>query len=282
MMRGQEPKQRRMGGRGADSRPSHASTLRAELAAATGCAAAAANSGTPIDRIGVVVPANNEERALPVCLEGLRVAARRVSTPVTVVVVLDGCIDSSADVVREAIKTTAITVKAVTVDAHNVGFARRAGMTELLSFSPEPGTWLATTDADSVVPENWFGAQLNHADAGAHVVAGTVIVEDWQEHSHAVRDRATSDYLASPHRHVHGANLSFTATAYLAAGGFSPVASDEDVALVDAFRANDEPIAWALDLAVTTSARRQARAPSGFAGYLSSLADSLVGIQEGR
>jgi hypothetical protein len=281
-MQGREPQQRRRGGCGADSNPSHASTLRAELAAATGYGAAASNSGAPVDRIGVVVPANNEESALPVCLEGLRVAACRVTTPVTVVVVLDSCTDFSADVVREAIKTPGITVRAVTVDAHNVGFARRAGMSELLDLIPQSGTWLATTDADSVVPENWFAAQLDHAAAGARVVAGTVTVEDWQEHSHAVRDRATSDYLASPHRHVHGANLSFTATAYLAAGGFSPLAFDEDVDLVGAFRANDEPIAWAMDLAVTTSARRQARAPRGFAGYLSSLADPLEDVQGGR
>lgn len=282
-MQGRQPQRcRRMGGRGADSKPTHASTLRAELAAATGYGAAAPNSGASVDRIGVVVPANNEESALPVCLEGLRIAASRVATPVTVVVVLDSCTDFSADVVYEAIKTPGITVRALTVDARNVGFARLAGMSELLGVIREPGLWLATTDADSAVPENWFAAQLDHVAAGARVVAGTVTVEDWQEHSHAVRDRATSAYLASPHRHVHGANLSFTATAYLAAGGFSPLASDEDVALVRAFRANDEPIAWAMDLAVTTSARRQARAPRGFAGYLSSLADPLDDVREGR
>ena len=102
---------------------------------------------------------------------------------------------------------------------------------------------------------------MNHADAGARVVAGTVAVADWQDRSDGVRERAVSDYLATPHRHIHGANLSFAATAYQAAGGFPPIPSSEDVALVDAFRRNDEPIAWALDLAVRTSARRQARAP---------------------
>lgn len=260
---------------------SHAATLRAELAAGTGYGAAELNSGAPVDRIGVVVPANNEESALPVCLEGLRIAAGRVATPVTVIVVLDSCTDSSADVVHEASKSLGITVKALNVDAHNVGVARRAGMAELLGRAAVQGTWLATTDADSMVPANWFAAQLNHAAAGARVVAGTVTVEDWQEHSRAVRDRATRDYVASPHRHVHGANLSFMATAYMAAGGFSPLASDEDVDLVDAFQTNDEPIAWAMDLAVTTSSRRQARAPSGFAGYLSSLA-ILEDVREGR
>ncbi|KMO71863.1 hypothetical protein [Mycolicibacterium chubuense] len=46
---------------------------------------------------------------------------------------------------------------------------------------------------------------------------------------------------------------------------------DEDVALVRAFETNAEPIAWAADLPVITSARRDARAPKGFATYLTSL-----------
>jgi hypothetical protein len=268
---------------GACSECSHASVLRAELAAAaTVYVAAKTNPECHIDHVGVVVPANNEQCALPLCLEGLNAAARRVSVPVTVVVVLDSCTDFSAEVVDIAGRTMGIAVNALTVDARNVGFARRAGIVELLRLHPEPGMWLATTDADSVVPENWFAAQLSHAAAGAHVVAGTVAVADWQDHSHAVRDRAVKDYLAAPHRHIHGANLSFTAAAYQAAGGFPPIASDEDVALVEAFRRNDEPIAWAMDLAVTTSARRQARAPRGFAGYLSSLAGSLDDVREGR
>jgi len=260
----------------------NASTLRAELAAAAKCTAAGTNPGTRIDRIGVVVPANNEQCALPACLDGLQAAARRVRVPVTVIVVLDSCTDLSAAVVDAARQSEGMSVQAITVDARNVGFARRAGMTELLRLGPGPGTWLATTDADSVVPDRWFAAQLNHADAGARVVAGTVAVTDWQDRSDGVRERAVSDYLATPHRHIHGANLSFAAIAYQAAGGFRPIPSSEDVALVDAFRRNDEPIAWALDLAVRTSARRQARAPRGFAGYLSSLEGALDEVRGGR
>jgi glycosyltransferase involved in cell wall biosynthesis len=233
-----------------------------------------------LDHIGVVVPANNEECALPGALTGLKAAARRVPVPVTVVVVLDGCTDRSAEVVKRAGETPEIVIRAVTLEARNVGVARRSGVAELLEILPGHGLWLATTDADSVVPESWFAAQLRHAAAGARVVAGTVVVADWQDHSHAVRDRAVQDYFAAPHRHIHGANLSFTSAAYQAAGGFPPVASGEDVALVDAFRRNDEPIAWAMDLAVTTSARRQARAPGGFANYLSSLAGSFDDIRQ--
>ena len=225
-----------------------------------------------INRIGVVVPAKDEEMLLPACLDALIVAARQVPVQVTVVVVLDACSDNSAAIVDAAARRTAdVIVHPVVVDANSVGAARRAGMRTLLD-RPDArgldGLWLASTDADSVVPADWLRAQLAHAAAGAQVVVGTIVVTDWQERSQAVRDQAIAAYNATHHRHVHGANLSFTARSYVAAGGFPAQPYDEDVALVHAFSAADEPIAWAVDLPVTTSARRQSRAPFGFAGYL--------------
>jgi hypothetical protein len=89
-------------------------------------------------------------------------------------------------------------------------------MAEILCRTGTAGTWLATTDADSVAPRCWLSAQMNHADAGARVVVGTVTVADWHEHTQAVRDRAMGEYMATHHRHVHGANLSFVAAAWLA------------------------------------------------------------------
>jgi Glycosyl transferase family 2 len=211
-------------------------------------------------RIGVVVPVHDEEQALPRCLDGLEVAISGVAVPVTVIVLLDACHDGSAAVVNGFCGRG---VEAIVVQARSVGVARAAGMAEVLAHHGELGTWLATTDGDSVVPPHWLVAQLRHASAGARVVAGTVAVAEWGDRSPAVRDRARRAYRAVPHRHIHGANMSFGAIAYRAAGGFPPVSHDEDVALVDAFRANAEPITWATDIPVLTSARRHARAPKG-------------------
>jgi hypothetical protein len=229
------------------------------------------HTGTRIDRIGVVVPVNNEEHGLRQCLDALDEAASLVAVPVTVIVVLDSCTDDSAAVVNGF---SGGRVESLAAEFNNVGVARAAGMAVLLHRHPASGTWLATTDGDSIVPRHWFAAQVRHAAAGARVVAGTVTAKDWEERSSSLRERVRRDYRAGPHRHVHGANLSFAADAYRAADGFDPVASDEDVRLVHAFRANGESITWATDLAVVTSARRHARAPRGFAGYLSALEDS--------
>jgi glycosyltransferase involved in cell wall biosynthesis len=238
--------------------------------------AAPPHTGTRIDRIGVVVPVNDEDHALRECLDALDEAASRVAVPVTVVVVLDSCTDDSAAVVDGF---RGDRVESIAVEANNVGAARAAGMATLLHRYPASGTWLATTDGDSIVPRHWFAAQVRHAAAGARVVAGTVTVEDWGERSSALRERARKDYRAGPHRHVHGANLSFAADAYRAAGEFEPVTVDEGVRLVDALRANGELITWATDLAVVTSARRHARVPRAFAGRRSALEESLqVGI----
>lgn len=224
-----------------------------------------------IERIGVVVPVHDEEPTLAACLQALIVAAAAVDVPVAVAVVLDACTDRSVAVASEFGDRG---VEVMAIEAKCVGRARAAGMTELLRRHGEPGTWLATTDGDSTVPHDWLSAQLRHAGHGARVVAGTVVVDDWAERSDIVRDRAQREYGAATHRHVHGANLSFAADAYRAAGGFAPVPCHEDVQLVESLRANGESIAWATDLPVVTSARRHARAPLGFASYLTSLEET--------
>jgi glycosyltransferase involved in cell wall biosynthesis len=225
-----------------------------------------------VTRVGVVVPVHNEESTLTDCLRAIGVASSLVDVPVEVVVVLDACTDRSAAITHGFSDRG---VDSIAVDGRSVGSARAAGMAELLRRHGRTGLWLATTDGDTLVPPNWLAAQLRHGESGARVVAGTVTVEDWGDRSDEVRRRARSDYDVGPHRHVHGANLSFCAAAYCAAGGFKPVPCHEDVQLVEAFHAIGEPVVWAADLPVVTSARRDARAPSGFGSYLSNLEASL-------
>ncbi|MEP7019577.1 MAG: glycosyltransferase [Pseudonocardiales bacterium] len=228
-----------------------------------------------LDRVRVVIPAKDEEQLLPRCLASVLVAARRCPVPVDVVVVLDDCSDGSASVAADFTDTyaeyphTALLTRSVT--ANNVGHARALGMQFALEDAHVAGLSLATTDADSTVPAHWLSAQLDHLRQGASVVVGTVRVEDWGERPADVRRRAEVEYVANGHYHVHGANLSFTATAYLLSGGFASLRSAEDVALVHAFQRAGQTLLWATDIAVTTSGRRVGRAPAGFAGYLDRL-----------
>jgi hypothetical protein len=126
-------------------------------------------------------------------------------------------------------------------------------------------------------------------------VAGTIQVTDWSNYHPQTRAQFLERYNAtataparlpqgaglplaagthSPepgHPHVHGANLGFRASAYLLAGGFPAVPTAEDHAIVDALTAQGGRVLRTRALPVTTSARREARAPLGFGHYLAAL-----------
>ena len=215
---------------------------------------------------GVVVPAHNEEELLPACLAALRSAADAAGVPVRLLVVADACTDATAAV------ASAAGAEVIRIRARNVGAARAAGMARLLrAAGTDPAaTWLATTDADTVVPLGWLRRQLAYAGQGWDVVLGTVTVTDWAghpPHTPAVFE-ARYAFGAGPHPHVHGANLGIRASAYLAAGGFRPLRTAEDHALLAAATEAGCQVLQAADITVETSARRQARAPRGFSHAL--------------
>jgi glycosyltransferase involved in cell wall biosynthesis len=227
-----------------------------------------------VTRVGVVVPAHNEEALLPACLAALGAAAARAPVPVSVVVVLDSCTDGTLEAVRRADPSSFDRLLPIACRPRGVGAARAAGSQYLIGTRDPAGLWLATTDADSVVPSDWIVRQLGHASLGARAVIGTVQVADWSQHPPHVEPRYRLRYRARDgHRHVHGANMSMAATAYLAAGGFPAVRADEDVAMTRRLVRTGEQVVWAADLPVTTSARLDSRADGGFAGYLAQLAD---------
>jgi glycosyltransferase involved in cell wall biosynthesis len=223
--------------------------------------------------VGVVVPAHNEAQLLPACIAGLRAAAAAVEAAasnitVELLVVLDACTDES--------QLAAAPVETLSVAVRNVGLARREGFAQLLNRRPagvtDSQTWLATTDADTIVSPEWLTRMLAHAAAGRSVVAGTVRVIDWTDHSERTRSSWQSSYQEHDgHHHVHGANLGLRGDAYRLVGGMPAVALSEDVALVQALEAAGEHVYRAGDLPVVTSARRQGRAAGGFAAYLREL-----------
>jgi glycosyltransferase involved in cell wall biosynthesis len=219
-------------------------------------------------RVAVVVPAHDEQSLLPGCLAALRVAA--ASLPVRVIVVADACTDDTALV------AAAGGADVRTIDARNVGRARAAGVAHALRGG---ALWLATTDADSRVPPDWLTWQLEHARAGADLVAGTVEVDDWSGWPGPMPSRYQRRYrelvAGARHGHIHGANLGFRASAYLAAGGFPELPCDEDRGLVARVRQAGGRVVTDAGCPVRTSARPDGRAPHGFAAHLHALsADS--------
>jgi glycosyltransferase involved in cell wall biosynthesis len=225
-----------------------------------------------IQAVGVVIPAHNEEDLLPSCLAAVRQAARMlIPASVQLVVVADACDDRTAELARDG------AAEVVEISARSVGVAREAGVREVLRRTRHldpSAVWLAMTDADTLVPPSWLGQQVDYANAGWDAVVGTVTVTDWAQQPPEVPALFRQLYGADQgtHRHVHGANLGFSARAYLAAGGFSPNPTAEDHALVESLGAAGSRILRTTKVTVVTSARRRARAPRGFSHLLSTLA----------
>lgn len=208
--------------------------------------------------LGVIVPAHDEEDHIGACLASIRVAApcpRLNGEPVLIVVALDACSDRTGRIVRR------LRADVVSVAARNVGIARARGARH-------------APDADSLVGPEWLAAQLaQRSDA----VCGTIEVRDWGENGERLREQHARTYTdADGHRHIHGANLGVAAHAYRRVGGFQPLVSSEDVALVEALRVKGASIAWSAAPRVVTSARRRYRAPGGFGETLTRVDHELA------
>ena len=222
----------------------------------------------PIRRVGVVVPAHNEERVVGRCLAAVGRAARAVSVPVSVLVVLDDCGDRTEQICRS------FAVDVLVVHARSVGVARHAGVCSLLAgVMDAESIWISNTDADSVVPSTWLRDQLDLGAAGADVVVGTVGLTD---HGNPVPRRFKDLYNAgldrrAEHAHVHGANFGIRASSYLRVGGFPPVALHEDRSLLERLDASEVAVVRSSRIRVTTSARLRGRCDGGFASTLHKL-----------
>jgi glycosyltransferase involved in cell wall biosynthesis len=213
--------------------------------------------------IGVVIPVHNEEALLGDCLDSVRRAALDPlldAEPVEIVVVLDACTDRSGAI---AVQHKA---QIVSLNARCVGAARALGASLALDYGAR---WVAFTDADTIVPQNWLSAQL---DMYADATCGQVAINDWSGCPSGMRERYLRQYSGET-RHVHGANLGISAAAYRTAGGFPPLHLGEDAALISSLIHCGGDVRWAGSARVTTSARCESAIEGGFAATLRQLRD---------
>ena len=223
--------------------------------------------------IAVLIPAHNEARRIGRCLASVTAARQHPDLrgeQVQVFVALDRCTDGTARIVVDH------GAWAVHPTLPGVGTARAAAAEAALAAGAR---WLAHTDADTRVPPHWLAAQLA---CDAAVFCGPVRVSRWRGYCDATR-RAFEcwERAEDGHPHVHGANLGCSAEAYRCVGGYAALATGEDVDLVRRAEAQGLRIARLADPCVTTSARRQARAPDGFSHFLATLEASVLaaGVQ---
>jgi Glycosyl transferase family 2 len=243
------------------------------------------HEGARTKAVGVVVPVHNEEDLLYHALEAIGQAFVRVEgrgITCRAAIVLDRCSDSSATVARRWVdgsRRHGGQLKPIVVrsDSASVGQARRAGSSALLQEWTDIDLrhiWLATTDADSLVPSDWLLTQLDAHEGGADLWAGRVVVDDWSPYD-PFTARRWSDAYDREDAPIHGASLGFNAQLYVEAGGFTAQASGEDRALYHAIVARGGRTHHDSEVRVVTSGRRRARAPMGFSSVLTAVEESL-------
>jgi glycosyltransferase involved in cell wall biosynthesis len=218
--------------------------------------------------IAVLIPARNEQALIGRCLKSVIASARHpeLDEEVIIVVATDHCADDTARIAER------FGVQVVEVQPPGgVGQARAQAATHAIA---QGATWLAMTDADSLVPNDWL---IQQRRSQSDAFCGLVEVEDWEDYSDAVQLAFIASQQAfDGHDRVHGANMGVSAEFYARCGGFEHVACSEDVALVAALVRVEAKVARLAQPIVRTSARGQARIRGGFSDFLKALADASI------
>jgi cellulose synthase/poly-beta-1,6-N-acetylglucosamine synthase-like glycosyltransferase len=219
--------------------------------------------------VGVVIPAQNEETTIEYCIRSVLGSLAKAGVDHWVVVVADHCTDQTVERARSALGSAG---EVTEVSVRSAGAARREGAALVLrhwrSLTPSQ-IWLANTDADTYVSDDWISVQLSFADEGVTAIAGIVHLEVGG--SAAAHEVHRNTYLTSAdgtHAHVHGANLSVRADAYQDVGGWSHLALAEDHCLWARLRGRGWRVRSPVSSVVTTSCRLEGRAKGGFADTL--------------
>jgi hypothetical protein len=241
----------------------------------------------PVSPLAVVaIPVKDEAERLPACLDAL---ARQTGTRLpAVLLLLNNCTDDSANVARrfDAGSNLAVHVEEIHLPPGQAGAGVARGLAmERAACLVDPTGVLLTTDADSMVPQDWVAANLR-ALWTVDAVAGRAVIsaeesrlipqrlhdDDARECAYAaLLDEATS--LLDPdafdpwprHTEESGASIAVRLDAYRRAGGIPPVRLGEDREFFNALRAIDARIRHAPEIAVTVSGRIVGRAEGGMA-----------------
>ncbi len=236
----------------------------------------------PALQISVVVPARNEEALVGSCLAALAEQEGISTQEYEVLLVLDQCTDATeVRALEVAAEYPDLRLYLLEGPGRGAGHARRVGMEEayarLLS-SGRPDGLIASTDADTVVAEDWLSAQLETASQGARAIGGHIELRDdadlppgvvgWRAEQGRLRQRellAVGDPVQAEHWQFSGASLALTAATYAKIGGLKPRAALEDEYLERALARCGVPIERPLAVRVATSARLVGRAKRGLA-----------------
>ena len=193
---------------------------------------------------------------------------------VTVVLAADGCTDRTVERARQAWAASnrdggRARLEIVPGQWRSAGGARAAAARHALAVSdPE---WIASTDADTIVPENWLSYQVQRAVLGVDAILGTVEPDPAECPPHVYELWHREHTLVEGHPHIHAANMGVRASFYEHTGGFPPLECSEDEALLAALHGAGARVEATDRIRAVTSGRLEGRAELGFAHHLRTL-----------
>ena len=253
----------------------------------------------PVERFGpvtdraptlvVAVPVRDEEERIGLCLDSLACQEDIDFAEVAVVLLLNNTTDGTAEQVRQLAPHAPYVTWMHSVELGpaqaNAGWARRLAMDAALALAA-PNGLLLTTDADTLVNDDWIASNRREVAAGADAVAGYVMADpmelmqldpavlergrlEWQYQQLAGELCARVDREAHDpwprHNQNCGASAAITVDAYKRIGGLPPKPVGEDRALFEEVRRCDGRVRHSLEVQVVTSARTDGRATGGLA-----------------
>lgn len=241
----------------------------------------------------IVIPAMNEARRLPACLDAAGASIHRAGAlTVGIVLVVNNSSDATA---ARALSWGAAQGGApfVLIDCAfapaegGVGAARRLGMDAACDHLAAHGA-LLTTDADTLVRGDWVLRNIEELRA-AELICGTVLRRADEarglpaaigSHGSIEADYATAaielvarldPQLHDPvpaHHKAAGASMAVSRRVYEAVGGMPALAMGEDRALAERVDAHDFRVRYSSAAIVETSCRMTGRTGGGLAGLL--------------
>jgi glycosyltransferase involved in cell wall biosynthesis len=234
----------------------------------------------------VAIPARDEEDRIGACIQAL---ARQTRRPDAILVLLNNCTDRTEAVARGLASSLPCVLRiiphAFPPHGANAGNARRLAMHQAAHIAGSNAA-LLTTDADTIVADDWVDRNVAALQAGADAVCGRVHLDAMEAAlipSHLHEDDALECELtelldkiacildpAPPdpwprHTEAAGASIGVTVSAFRRAGGIPSVAAGEDRAFITRLARMDARIRHDPAITVTVSGRLHGRAPGGMA-----------------
>jgi peptidoglycan/xylan/chitin deacetylase (PgdA/CDA1 family) len=202
-----------------------------------------------VGMISIVVPALNEEKLLPDCLESLR--NQDYKGEYEIIVADNGSTDNTANIARS------FGARVVScAEKKCVSYARQVGAEAAC------GDIITQADADTIYPRDWLAKVANHFSShpDAVAVAGRFMYRDppsWAKLEYFLRDcanRLTVALLGRPFL-VSGATFAFRRRAFLSVDGYQNSSYSADQYGISSRLSKVGKVSYDRDLYVLTSSR---------------------------